>query len=325
MTYPISNNTLGKLRIRQLYLLISIGQHKSLVKASKELSITLSAASKSLQEIEQILGGVLFERMRDGLHPNELGQCAISYAQIIRKDIKSMCDELSTIQTGQTGRIRLGAIMGSIPLVTDTINSLLNNNLLHFKIEFLEGTSAQLLTMLENDQLDIAIGRTSVSMSPDNFNYIHLLDEQTSVVIGFNHPLTKQKNISLNELKNFNWISFPTQMPLSILLRQELERAGLNEAQLPIETASTVLTSLLLKKNQNLLAFLPTSVAQQLEQQKLINILPVQLPQRAQPFGLITYKKRNLPGNAMIVIEALTTHFSLSSSKPNVKLEDLNV
>lgn len=309
MTNIISTNTLGKLRVRQLHLLISIGQHKSLQKAANELSMTLSAASKSLQEIEQILGGTLFARMRDGLHPNALGQCAISYAQIIRKDINAMCDELVSIQTGQTGRIRLGAIMGSIPLIVDTIHDLLNQPETDLTIEFLEGTSTQLLTMLENDQLDIAIGRTSMSIAPDNFHYTHLMDEHISVVVGFNHPISTKQNLAFHELKGFQWISFPNRLSLSILLRQELVRAGLTEAKLPIETASTTLTSLLLKKSTNLLAFLPTSIAEQLEQQKLVSILPIDFPQKAQPFGLITYKKRNLPPNAQVLIEALNKHF----------------
>lgn len=308
MANIISTNTLGKLRVRQLHLLISIGQHKSLQKAAKELSITLSAASKSLQEIEQILGGTLFARMRDGLHPNALGQCAISYAQVIRKDLNAMCDEIASIQTGQVGRIRLGGIMGSMPLIADVINTILSQNP-NFTIEILEGTSAQLLTMLENDQLDIAIGRTSVSISPDNFDYTHLMDEQITVGVGFKHPVTQQFPLTFDHLKSFKWISFPSQMPLSILLRQELKRAGITEANIPIETASTFLTALLLKKCPNLLAFLPTTIAKQLEAQQVVSILPIELPQKAQPFGLITYKKRNLTPNALFLIEEIQQKF----------------
>lgn len=310
MSTFISTNVLGKLRVRQLHLLISIGQHKSLQKAANELSMTLSAASKSLQEIESILGGELFVRMRDGLHPNESGQCAIAYAQVIRKDLNAMCDELANIQTGQTGRVRLGGIMGSIPLIADTIVTLLNKDL-PFTIEVSEGTSAQLLAMLENDQLDIAIGRTSVSMSPDNFHYTHLMDEQIAIVVGFNHPITKQTNLQFHQLQSFQWISFPTQMPLSILLRQELKRAGIVEANIPIETASTFFTAVLLKKEPNLLALLPTAIAKQLETQQLVSILSLEFPQKAQPFGLITYKKRNLAPNAVLLMEALQQHFKV--------------
>ena len=309
----IAGTLLERLRIKQLHLLVSIGQHRSLRKAALELSMTLSAASKSLQEIETSLGAVLFERRRDGLHPNLLGECAIAYAQVIRKDINAMCDELAELQTGQGGKVRLGAIMGALPLVMATLTDMVRLNA-ELSVEVCEDTSARMLNMLESDQLDVVIGRTSVSVAPENFNYLHVAEERISVAAGYGHEMAAREALKLSDLKGYAWISFPSQMPLNILLRQELERTGLNEASFPVETASTFVTAFLLKENPHLLAFLPTTIALQLQQQKMVSVLNIDLPQRAQPFGIITYKKRNLTAATRTLIQALQDHIPAASA-----------
>src|SRR3546814_11231489 len=100
------NTVVGRLRLKQLNLIIAIGQHNSLRKAAAELAMTQSAASKALREAELILGDTLFERRRDGLYANQFGECAINYAHLIRKDVIALSYELTEITTGQGGRIR---------------------------------------------------------------------------------------------------------------------------------------------------------------------------------------------------------------------------
>jgi molybdenum-dependent DNA-binding transcriptional regulator ModE len=48
---------MGRLRMKQLQLLIALDDHKSLHKASSAMSMTQSAASKALAELESMLEG----------------------------------------------------------------------------------------------------------------------------------------------------------------------------------------------------------------------------------------------------------------------------
>ena len=78
------NALMGRLRIRQLNLLIALDEHRSLHRAAAALSITQSAASKSLAEVESMIEAPLFERSKSGIVPNQLGQCVIRYARLLR-------------------------------------------------------------------------------------------------------------------------------------------------------------------------------------------------------------------------------------------------
>lgn len=299
------NTLFGRLRLKQLNLIIAIGKHNSLRKAAAELAMTQSAASKALREAELILGDMLFERRRDGLYANQFGECAINYAHIIRKDIIALSDELREIKTGQGGRIRVGVIMGGVPKVLkDAINKVcgLNKDIV---VEIHESTSATMLGMLNSDKLDIVIGRTSVSQHADNYDYIHLAEEDVSIVSGNGNPLARKKKLALSDLKDARWLAYPQRSPLNILLKQELERADINTFTSPIETASTFVTITLLSGSDDFVALIPSDIASFFAAHGVVTVLPIQLPSRSQPFGLITRKQGNLSRAAKSLIDAI--------------------
>jgi DNA-binding transcriptional LysR family regulator len=104
-----------RLRMKQLQLLIALDDHKSLHKASTSMSMTQSAASKALAELETMLEASLFERTKTGLVPNQFGHCVIRYARLLAAELGSLCQEVADIRSGTGGRLAVGAIMGAIP------------------------------------------------------------------------------------------------------------------------------------------------------------------------------------------------------------------
>lgn len=286
-------------------------------KAAVELAMTQSTASKALQETELILGSKLFERRRDGLYANRFGECAINYAHIIRKDVIALSDELTEIKTGHGGKVRVGVIMGGVPkILKDSINRVCNVNK-DIVIEIHEDTSTIMLAMLNNDRLDMVIGRTSVSQNAENYDYIHLAEENVSIVVGNNNPLAQKKDVALGDLKDSRWIAYPNRTPLNILLKQELERADINTFECPIETASTFITITLLSDSNDLVALIPADVASFFANNGLITILPISLPSRSQPFGLITHKQRNLTHATKLLIDTILQSRALPPAPNN--------
>ena len=67
MTNPILiPQLLNRLRMRQVALILAVGEHGTLRKASAELGMTQPAATKMIQELESALGQRLFERVEIG-------------------------------------------------------------------------------------------------------------------------------------------------------------------------------------------------------------------------------------------------------------------
>src|SRR3546814_20485139 len=91
--------------------------------------------------------------------------------------------------------------MGGVPtILKDAVNKLcaVNKDIV---VEIHESTSTTMLGMLNSDKLDIVIGRTSVSQNAGNYDYVHLADEDVSIVAGNGNPLPQQKKLALSDLK----------------------------------------------------------------------------------------------------------------------------
>lgn len=282
------NVLMGRLRIKQLNLLIALDEHRSLHRAATALSMTQSAASKSLAEVESMIETPLFERSKSGIVPNQLGQCVIRYARLMRTDLGSLCQEIAEIRSGRGGRIAVGAIMGAIPdLIVPTINWL-HARQPNLSIELVEGGSDHLLHLLDQGRIDLAIARTTVSPNPSLYNYQPLADEPTSIVVGYTHPPIRAKHMTLSALERYHWVTYPSQMPIRALLERELDQAGLTMRGNPIETASTFATVTLLLNRNDLVSILPTAVANFFAEHRLLRILPIRFNARIQTFGIVT-------------------------------------
>ena len=81
-----------RLRVRHHRLLEALERSENLGQAAEELGITQSAATKILQDAEELLGLPLFERRHRGMAPTEIGRFVIGYARRILNDIGAAND-----------------------------------------------------------------------------------------------------------------------------------------------------------------------------------------------------------------------------------------
>lgn len=278
----------SRLRMRQLGLLIALDQHRSLRRAAADLSMTQSAASKALAEIEAVIGTPLFDRSRTGIVPNEMGQCVIRYAWLLRADVESMCDEMGNIQLGRSGRLSVGTIMGAVPRVLSRAILELRRATPEISIHIAEDTSARLLEGLDQGHLDVVIGRVVVSPNPALYRYEPLWEEPLRLAVGAGHVLARRKRVHLQELEPYGWIVYPSLMPLRVLLERAISEAGMIMPSNLIETSSTFATVSLLSQDPGLVALLPADVCAFFAPEKRLHVLPLTLTAGNPPFGIVT-------------------------------------
>ncbi len=70
----------GRVKFRHLQCFLAVAQFGSVQKAAHSLSITQPAVSKTIAELESILGVRLFERGRQGARPTREGQLFMPHA-----------------------------------------------------------------------------------------------------------------------------------------------------------------------------------------------------------------------------------------------------
>jgi DNA-binding transcriptional LysR family regulator len=302
--FPTLQTIASRLRIRQLRLLIALDEQGSLHRAAEHISISQSGATKALHEIEAILGMPLFERQAKGMVPNDLGRCVIRYARLIYSDLAHLREEMLGIIQGSGGRLSVGVIMGAVPLMTRALCRLRAKQP-SLSVEVVENTSANLLALLDEGRLDLAICRTSVSQRTEAYECQMLSEEPLSVVATAAHPLANRSQLSLTQLSDYRWIVYPTSMPMRQALERELEKAGMEVPRYALETSSTFATFMLLQEDPRLLAVIPREVARFGEKFGMLVQLPVALPALSPAYGIISRARGNLPPAALLLIDEI--------------------
>jgi len=297
------NTIIGRLHAKQLRLLVALDHRGSLLGAAKEVSLSQPGASKALREIESTFGVELFTRSNRGLEPNAAGHSVIRYAKLFHTDIAHLREELLGVLAGRGGRVAVGTIMGAVPLLTEALTRLLATQP-HISVEIIEDTSAALLALIDDGRLDVAICRTSVSRSPELYASVEVQKEVLMIIASAQHPLTKRKRLSLENLVDMRWIVYRANMPIRRLLEREFHEAGLRMPQHLIETTSGFATISLLQSKPGFVTMLPASVAGFFVSQGWASELPLSVTSRSEPYELVTRQGASLtPGAHLLLAE----------------------
>lgn len=314
---PSLNSMLSRLRLKQLRLLIALGDHGSLLKAAQQVALSQPGASKALHEIETTLGVPLFVRTNRGLAPNDMGHCVIRYARLIHTDLWHLREEMMGIMQGQGGRLALGVIMGAVPLLTRVLAGLLGRHPT-LSVEIVEDTSAALLALLDRGRLDLAICRTSVSERPHLFDRIELCDEQLVLVAHPEHACVHMAQATLADLAAHRWVAYSSNMPMRLLLEREFQHAGLRFPPQLIETTSAFATLALLQQDRGLVAVMSAEVAQFCSGFGMVRILPVRLQLRSEPYQLVSRRGSALSPMAQLLMQEFGIGAGSSGDAPPV-------
>ena len=301
-TFP-TPQLLNRLRMRQVALILAVGEHGTLRKASAELGLTQPAATRMIQELESALGQKLFERVGRGQKLTPAGDSVLRHFAGLRGSIEAMTRELAELQLGRSGRLSVGSIMAPSPtLLTQAIIALKKAYPL-LSLDVTLDTSDRLFELLREGVLDVAIGRIRGEHWAD-YAFTPLENEALAIVVGVNHPLGAEKSVTFARLLGYPWILQPTGSPMREVLEQEFR---MQQAPLPrglIETSSILTTTNLIAET-DMIGVVPLSIADTYARHGLLRVLPCHIQHKMESFGSITRKDRPLSEATRCFLAAL--------------------
>ncbi|KND19039.1 LysR family transcriptional regulator [Pannonibacter phragmitetus] len=293
-----------RLSMRQMLLISAIDDSGSLKRASELIGMSQPRATKALQEAEDLTGTKLFNRTNRGLIATPAGECMIRHAKTMLSQLLAMAQEIHSASDGEWGRLRIGTIMGAVPYVTETISAFLRR-FPRTSVEILEDTSVELLRQLDRGLLDLVIGRSSMSATPQLYNVTAFHDELLAVVANPAHPLVGRKKVQLKDLVDARWIVYTASMPMRLSLEQEFRQAGLEMPRALLETRSALTTMSLMQAEPNTVALLSSDVAAFFVNFGMASVLPMHLRSKSEPYEVITRKSADLNPQTLQFIEDL--------------------
>ena len=205
--------------LRQFEYLIALEQEGHFGRAAERCHVSQPSLSSALQQLEEELDVpiILRHQRYQGLTPE--GERVVSWAKRLLADRKSMLEELAIMRRNLNGRIRVGAMPTSSP-VLPRINQLFSDLYPSVEVDIQFLGSDKLINELRNFELDVGITYLE-GTSLKKLNTMVLYEEQLSLMIPENMIPAKQKSLS--------WAQ-AAELRLGLLSPNMREREVMNEA-----------------------------------------------------------------------------------------------
>lgn len=286
-----------RLKFRHLALLDALEQTHNMHLAAQQIGLTQPAATKILQDIEQLFGFAIFERLPRDMRPTELGAFVVRYAQQTLNATGKFVEELADMQQGGYGNLLLGAIIDPAPDILSMAIIKIKERRPLLMVRIITHTSDQLLSNLEQKKLDLVIGRYTSPHQHNLFNFRNLTVDPICVVAGPAHPLRHKTNLRMKDLAEWPWILHPMTSPGRKLLEDTFSRHDMRTPANIVETTSVFATLKLLQAS-DMVATLPYSVIRDYIVHGMLAQLPVTIDRQIDDYGILTRKCDPLSGAA---------------------------
>lgn len=284
-------NLRSHLQLRMLRAIVAINEQQSLLKASSALGITQPALTRTLRDIETILGAQIFERHPRGVTPTAFGTLAAEAAQRILAEIDRLEEEVAHFHTGKSGVVSIGAMAPAAVGVLPGYFSFLRACAPDLEINVRQGTIDELTVLLERGEVSFIIGRLyPPPHRADRFEREPLYFERVSILARSGHPLFSEPEISIPVLAGYAFV-LPT---MSHQVESEFETL-LTSLGLSIEVKSAPLTFLreLLHSSDCLTISPPQSMGGDIRRGS-IAVIPFEMPGPPRPAGVLLRSDRVL-------------------------------
>ncbi|MFC5581048.1 LysR family transcriptional regulator [Rhodanobacter terrae] len=294
----------ARLKTRQLMLLIAIEEEGNIHRAAEVLNMSQPAASKLLKDLEDMLGVSLFERLPRGMRPSWYGESMIRYARIALSSLGAAGDEIEALKAGHAGTVAIGAIAGAAISLLPKALARISQAHPDLRVSLLVESSDVLLERLEQNRLDLMVGRLFAGHDKRNLHYQALAEEEVCAIARPQHLIFSLPAPDLDELAKAAWIVPPEGSVLRHRFELMFRSAGLQAPQRVIGTAALLFLTKMLQES-DYLAVVPIDVARHYAEHGMVRIVPLELSCRMDSFGIITRTDWLLSPSAQTVLQAL--------------------
>jgi DNA-binding transcriptional LysR family regulator len=297
MEMELSDRIGRRMKLRDIHVLMTVVRAGSMGKAAALLNTTQSAISRSIADLEILMGVRLLDRSSQGIEPTMYGSALLKRGIAVFDELKQSVSDIEFLADPTTGEIRIACPLAIaftvIPHIIERFVKKYPRVVLHFD-EVASASATRDFAELRERKYDLILGRESSLQakepSVEDLNFEFLFDDQLVIAAGAQSKwAARRRKIDLAELVGEAWIM---QGPHTWNYRNLAEACHARGIAMPTASLVTLSMSVIthfLADGQFVTA-MPRSVAYF----KSLKVLPVELPVRPWPVNIVTLKNRTL-------------------------------
>jgi DNA-binding transcriptional LysR family regulator len=292
-----------RLKLRHLNVLLAVAEWGNMARAAEHLAISKPAVSKAISDLENTLGVRLLDRSPQRLELTLYGRAFLKRSIAIFNDLGTSVRELESLADPTAGELRIGTTpvmaAGLVRAVVDRLSRQYPR--LAFRVTIGDLPDLQDRELREHD-IDLMIGRLPEAIPAEDTETEVLLHENAFVVAGKNSPWTRRRKIELAELINEPWsLAMPESFP-GVFAERAFRERGLAHPRTGMRSQSLEMLLAMIATGR-FLGILPAIMLYFSAKRLGLKILPVDLPFKPWPIGIVTLKNRTLSPAAQLFIE----------------------
>lgn len=226
-----------RIKLRHLSCFIETDRQGGVVPAAEALGLTQPAISKSLAELEAILGVALFDRSRRKLALTDFGALFLRHANAAVSALRQGVDSVSH-ESGADAVVRLGALPTVEVDVVPRAVARFSAGPLACRVHVESGPSPHLLGLLRAGALEFVVGRMPVPETMAGLTFEHLYSEPLVLAVRPGHPLLETPDPTLRSIEPFPALVPPRGAIIRGTVETILLAAGITRLPREIETVS---------------------------------------------------------------------------------------
>lgn len=263
------------LKLPHLRILVSLAELGQVTRVAAAFHVTQPAISKQIAEIEEALGVAVVQRVGNAVELTGIGQAIVAHGREILRHIELARRDVGALASGTAGHVRLGAVVTiPEPLVADAVQ-LFMRRAPSASLSYVEATLDRLIKMLDEGELDVALGRNRLTGTQPLLKQETLHREPFLFVVGSRHPLgDPQRTVDWEALRYCRWITPMHGSPAFTTLIEMLNAHDIGVNSGGVESSSLAL-NLALVQSGDFVSILPLSLARHHVIRGNIRVLPL--------------------------------------------------
>ncbi|TDE38162.1 LysR substrate-binding domain-containing protein [Actinomadura sp. 6K520] len=249
----------GRLKLRHLVLVVAVAEHGSILRAAEHLHLAQPAVTRSLREVEGILGVELFTRGPRGVTPTLFGDAFTEHARAVLAELRRAGERITGLADGEVGTVTIGTLLAGSNVLLPRAIAALKEERPGITVIVQEATFDAQVPRLLDGEIDLILGRLNPIDDLRGLRQITLYGEPVRLVARRGHPARSRPDLGLADLLDYPWVLPLEQTALRSELEQVFRAAGLVLPGNLVECTS-VLTVRTLVRDTDMIAALPELV-----------------------------------------------------------------
>ncbi len=182
-------SVLARIRLRHLQALVAVTQEGSVKGAAQSLSLSPPAVTKTLNELEEMLGLRLLAREREGARPTPQAGAFLRHAQASLAALREAVDSVGEAGAERRPLLRLGVLPTLAAGLVAPVVEAWRREWPLVTLRVVTAANTPLLALLRGDALDLVVGRFAEPQGMAGLSFEGLYVEPLVIAVRPGHPL----------------------------------------------------------------------------------------------------------------------------------------